>query len=135
VSKKVFSTGLIFIIAFMPAGLMAQALPEGMLESEKRLYKLSIESELNPIAINRIHSWILRLQDSSGTSVHDAQISFDGGMPEHNHGLATAPSIVHQEDGSYLLQGLRFHMMGYWELVLTINHNDVSDTVLLTLDL
>lgn len=114
---------------------MAQALPEGMLESKKGLYKLSIVSELNPIAINKIHSWTLHLQDSSGMFVHDAQISFEGGMPEHNHGLATEPSIIRQDDGSYLLQGLRFHMMGYWELVLTINHNNVSDTVLLTLDL
>ena len=134
-SKNVFIAGLIFILAFIPAGLVAQVLPEGMLESEKGLYKLEIESELSPIAINRIHSWTLLLQDSAGTSVHDADISFDGGMPEHNHGLATEPSIVRQDDGSYLLQGLRFHMMGYWELVLTINHNDVSDTVLLTLDL
>ena len=103
--------------------------------SNNELFTVSIESDLNPIVINQIHSWTLQLQDAKGLAVTGADLSVVGGMPDHNHGLATAPVIEPSEEGSYQLQGLRFHMMGYWELELTINHAGISDMVLITLEL
>lgn len=132
---KIFTSAAAAVFLLLSSVLMAQGGVGEMWHSEKGLYSLSIKSELSPIPINQIHSWTLELQDSIGAPVLNADVSFDGGMPEHNHGLATAPSLVSQGDGSYLLQGLRFHMMGYWELVLTIEDDGTTDTVLITLNL
>lgn len=104
-------------------------------QSENNNFQVSYESQLEPISINRIHSWVLHVTDADGDAVEDAKITIVGGMPEHNHGLATEPTIEATGDGDYLLQGLRFHMMGYWELVLTVSHDGVSDNVVIPLEL
>ena len=106
-----------------------------MLESEKGFFRLSYESQLNPIVINQMHSWILHVDNADGKAVNDAEISVGGGMPQHNHGLATAPSIMAIGNGNYQLQGLRFHMMGHWELELSIASGGIEDKVLVVLDL
>lgn len=115
--------------------VFAQGSGKSVWLSENELFQVSFESQLNPIVINQIHSWKLQVMTAEGKAVSDAVISVKGGMPEHNHGLATAPSIEASGDGNYLLQGLRFHMMGYWELELSITQGSISDTVIVTLDL
>ena len=113
----------------------AQQVEDQSWVSKNELFTVSVESELNPIVINQIHSWTLQLQDAQGIAVTGADLSLVGGMPEHNHGLATAPVIEPAGEGSYSLQGLRFHMLGYWELELTIEHAGINDIVLITLEL
>jgi hypothetical protein len=84
-------------------------------------YRLSYRSRLDPIAINRIHSWILHLETAAGEPVSDAELIVTGGMPEHDHGLPTQPRVTgYLGNGDYLLEGLRFHMNGYWEIVVEI---------------
>ena len=84
---------------------------------------VQMQSELEPLVINKMHSWIIRVQDLQGDPVADAQISVDGGMPLHNHGLATSPQVTgYLGDGRYRLEGVRFHMNGEWELRLQIDH-------------
>lgn len=103
--------------------------------SDKGRFTVAYTSALEPIVINQIHSWTLTLRDGTGQPVSDANISITGGMPAHNHGLATAPGVEALGDGNYRVQGLRFHMMGYWELTLTIETSEVSDTVIISLEL
>ena len=77
------------------------------------------------IEINKMHSWILHIETEDGIAVEGADIEVDGGMPEHDHGLPTHPRVT--EDlggGDYRLDGLRFHMTGYWEIELTIQTDD-----------
>jgi hypothetical protein len=104
-------------------------------QSENGHFAVSYESQLEPIAINQIHSWTLHITNNDGQAVNNAVVTIVGGMPEHNHGLATEPTIEAIGNGSYLLQGLRFHMMGYWELELTIVVGNVSDKVMIPLEL
>ena len=98
-------------------------------------FKVSYQSQLNPVVINQIHAWQLHVTDADGRPVTGADIAVKGGMPAHNHGLATSPAIEPGDNGDYLLQGLRFHMMGYWELNLTINDDGVRDEVVIPLTL
>jgi hypothetical protein len=87
---------------------------------------VSMHSELEPLAINQMHSWVITVQDAQGEPIDDAQIQVDGGMPLHNHGLATSPQVTETlGQGRYLLQGMRFHMNGDWELRLQIAHDGV----------
>ena len=84
---------------------------------------IDIFSEITPLDINRIHSWLLRLTDIQGRPVSNAQIELVGGMPEHDHGMPTQPQITAEtEVGSYLLEGVRFHMPGNWQLDIKLTY-------------
>jgi len=99
-------------------------------------YELSFSSELEPIPINQLHRWTLTVRDQDGEPVDGAVITVDGGMPLHNHGLPTRPRVTRSLGaGRYLLEGMRFHMQGRWELLIVIDSENGTDTVPVTLDL
>lgn len=110
------------------AELSAPSSPAGL--------RVTMQSQLSPLAINQMHSWEILLQDIDGNAVADAEIEVRGGMPVHNHGLATQPQVTrYLGEGRYLLQGMRFHMAGAWELRLLINLNGTTYRSVLNLEL
>jgi hypothetical protein len=104
--------------------------------SDAGYFTVTFRSELQPLAINRIHSWVLHVEDSDGNPITDAEIEIKGGMPEHNHGLPTAPQVNEtSKAGDYKAEGMRFHMRGYWEIRIQIDVGDQRDSVMIPLDL
>lgn len=86
--------------------------------------------------INRMHSWVLHIEDASGVAVEGATIEVEGGMPEHDHGLPTAPRVTADlGGGNYRLDGMRFHMRGYWEITVRIRTDAGTTTVVIPLQL
>ena len=97
--------------------------------SDQGLYQVSI-SQLDPIAINQIHNWTLHVETADGQPVENAEITVDGGMPQHNHGLPTTPQVTQDlGNGDYLVEGLKFHMDGWWEIKFVIESAGQSDGV------
>ena len=97
---------------------------------------LNISSLLSPLQINRIHSWELTLQDANGEPLVGAIISVVGGMPAHDHGLPTQPQVSQTEKaGVYLIEGIRFHMPGAWEMEFSIRAAVNSDSAKLEFSL
>jgi hypothetical protein len=95
---------------------------------------VSYTSELTPIVINKIHNWIVHLETADGTNVAGAQIVAIGGMPIHDHGLPTLPRMTRElGDGDYLLEGMKFHMNGWWQVTVSIDVNDNRDSVIFDL--
>jgi hypothetical protein len=89
-----------------------------------------------PPEINRMHSWILYVESDTGEPIEGAEIEVDGGMPAHDHGLPTQPRVTEDLGGGYYrLDGVRFHMSGYWEMVVTIRSDEAEDTVVIPLTL
>jgi len=81
-------------------------------------------------AINQIHSWKIKLATANGAPISKARISVDGGMPQHGHGLPTQPQVTKElEDGTYLLEGMKFSMTGWWEIKLAIETASGIDKV------
>lgn len=131
-SLRSVRTGILIFMSFFAAAASAE---ENWISNDG-LYRLSFSSELQPIVINRIHRWTLHLASSDGEPVTGADILVVGGMPEHNHGLPTEPRVTNDlGDGSYLLEGMRFHMSGYWEISVSIDADRGSDTVVIKLNL
>ena len=94
------------------------------------------ESELQPLAINKMHSWIIHVVDSDGEAISNAQLVVTGGMPQHNHGLPTLPAVTASPtDGDYQIEGMRFHMRGYWEIRVSIDTGTERDDVTIALTL
>ena len=76
------------------------------------------------------------VRDAEGRAIDEAQISIDGGMPQHGHGLPTRPRVTRNlGDGMYQIEGVRFNMGGWWEFKLAIAGSGGADTVTFNLDL
>ena len=87
-------------------------------------------------AINRMHSWILHIENEDGLEIEGAIIEVEGGMPEHDHGLPTRPRITEElGGGDYRLEGMRFHMSGYWEVIVSITTDTGNFEVTIPLQL
>jgi hypothetical protein len=96
--------------------------------SQQGLYRVSYHSKVEPIPLNRIHSWTLHLETADGHAVDDAQIAVYGGMPAHKHGFPTAPRVTQGlGNGDYRVEGLKFSMAGHWELWLNIRSGGQTD--------
>jgi hypothetical protein len=99
-------------------------------------FEVRFDGQLKPIVINQIQSWIMYVQTDDGLCVKGAEITVDGGMPVHQHGLPTVPLVrPGANDCEYLVEGLRFHMAGHWELKFRIQAGDKTDTLTVSLDL
>lgn len=99
-------------------------------------YRIAFASALQPLAINRIHAWVVHVADADGVPVEDAELAVAGGMPAHDHGLPTAPRMTRNlGGGNYLVEGMRFHMGGAWEVVVTVTAREGADSMTWLLEL
>jgi len=81
-------------------------------------------------AVNQMHAWQVRVNAPDGAPVSQARLSFDGGMPQHGHGFPTRPRVTRElGPGVYALEGVKFSMTGWWDMRLTIQAGELSDTV------
>jgi len=88
------------------------------------------------LAINQMHSWILHIEDEDGLEIEGAIVDVAGGMPEHDHGLPTKPRVTEElGGGDYRLDGMRFHMKGYWEIVVSVTTDAGQFNVTIALQL
>ena len=122
------ASGLLFC-----ALLIAPTAPVFAEDSELRV---SYTTPAGPPEINRIHSWILHLESADGVPIKNASVEVIGGMPEHDHGLPTQPRVTEElGNGDYRLDGMRFHMRGYWEITVTVVTEERSSVVVIPLQL
>jgi hypothetical protein len=98
--------------------------------TEQGRYLVTMQPPATPPAINQIHAWQVKVASPAGTPVTAAKIAVDGGMPQHGHGLPTKP-LVRRElaDGTYLLEGMKFSMTGWWEIKLALDTPQGPDKV------
>lgn len=104
-------------------------------------YLVVLAPDSMPIPLHRLHRWRVRVQDARGVSVIGTDgapldVRVDGGMPQHGHGLPTAPRVTgHLPDGQLLIEGMRFSMPGWWTLRVRINGAAGADSVTFNLNL
>ena len=93
-------------------------------------YVVTLQPPARPAAINQLHSWRVTLASPAGVPIAHARIRVDGGMPQHGHGLPTRPQVTQASpDGSYLIEGMKFSMTGWWEIKLAIDSPEGADRV------
>ncbi len=84
-------------------------------------FLVELVPDAEPVPVNVLHSWTVRVTTRDGTPITDAVVSVDGDMPEHRHGLPTRPEVTgHLGDGRYRVDGMKFSMPGHWVLVVTV---------------
>ena len=80
--------------------------------------------------VGKMHSWTVTLQTTVGAPLTQADIAISGGMPQHGHGLPTAPQVTKNfGDGHYLIEGVKFNMRGWWTFEVTIDGVNGRDLV------
>ena len=83
-----------------------------------------------PAALNQMHAWQIKLTSPTGQPVSQARFQVDGGMPQHGHGLPSQPQVTRElAAGTYLLEGMKFSMTGWWEIKLAIETPSATDKV------
>lgn len=135
-----FKTAFVLVGAFVAASMIeeirAESADSRVMISQAGLYHVSWKTMLHPIAINQIHSWVLHVETGDGQPLTNADITVEGGMPAHDHGLPTLPRMTQSfGNGEYLIEGMRFHMNGYWEISITITAGNDRDTLIIPLEL
>ncbi len=127
---KIVATGLLIVAT------VGIAQERGAKTSDEGMFVISYESELQPVSINRIHNWIIHVETSDGRPVDGASITLVGGMPDHDHGLPTVPLATQSlGDGNYLVEGVKFHMNGWWQITVSITAGSEVDSVIFDLQL
>ena len=93
-------------------------------------FHVAYTPSIAPPPINQLHTWKVRVTSPSGQPIEGATISVDGDMPQHGHGLPTRPQVTRSlGDGTYLVEGMKFQMGGWWVVDFTIDANGQSDAV------
>jgi hypothetical protein len=91
---------------------------------------------VKPLRPRQMQTVRVTVRDADGRAIDEAQISIDGGMPQHGHGLPTRPRVTgNLGDGTYEIEGVRFNMGGWWEFRLAIAGSRGADTITFNLDL
>lgn len=137
-TTKIFALVLFVLLSISLHAQEEQTVSQHQLTkyTENTHFKVRITSKLDPIAINTMHAWIIHIEDKNGQDILDAAINVDGGMPEHNHGLPTRPLVTkYLGDGCYLLEGMKFHMGGWWTITFSITDGSIRDSVTFDLNL
>jgi hypothetical protein len=98
--------------------------------SEQSKFRGSWASQLEPIYINQIHTWTIHVESPDGRLIENGQITVDGGMPQHGHGLPTQPKVTqYLGQGNYRVEGMKFNMTGWWVVKFHITADGKSDTL------
>jgi hypothetical protein len=126
---------LLISLAVLATALTACAAPPKELDlslrhaSTQGRYVVQMDPPATAPAINQIHAWQIKLALPDGTPLRNARIAVDGGMPQHGHGLPTRPQVTREvAAGTYLMEGMKFSMTGWWEIKLAIQAAEGSDT-------
>jgi hypothetical protein len=127
-----FASFMFMRMNYVPADLDTST----RLTSANGLYVINYTPETGSVPINQMQKWTLHVETSDGRPVENAEISVDGDMPQHGHGLPTRPQVTqYLGNGDYQVEGLRFHMPGWWVVDFVINSDGQSDSVRFNLTL
>jgi hypothetical protein len=130
--------GVIVLMLVVVAGALIAYMnyvPEGLdysttRSTEQGLYVVRYTAEVNPVPVNQMLTWTLHVETADGQPVENATIAVDGDMPQHGHGLPTRPQVTrYLGNGDYLVEGLKFHMPGWWVMDFVITADGQSDQV------
>ena len=119
-----------------PDDLMPQERPEvinttNTVTSGDGLFTVTYTSSPDPIPLNDMHSWTVKITNKDGIPVSGAHVLAIGDMPEHRHGMVTKPRVKKaRKPGTYQVRGMKFHMPGWWIMIFDISHNGKRDAAM-----
>jgi hypothetical protein len=72
---------------------------------------------------------------AAGEPFAPTRLAFDAAMPQHGHGLPTAPRVTRAlGDGRFLVEGVKFQMGGDWTLRVEVVGPSGADVAVFHVD-
>lgn len=105
--------------------------------SQNATFFVSYTSDPSPIPFNELFTMTVTVADPAApeTPLTDVDsVSVEARMPAHGHGMNTEPVVTKNDDGTFLVEGLKFHMQSStpaerWEVAADITRGDATDQV------
>lgn len=118
-----------------PATKPAPAVLEGL--SNQGTYFVRVESTPGTIPQNDLFSLKVWVSDAAErrAPARGVTVVVDAGMPEHQHGMNTAPQLTANAGGWYDVEGMMFHMPGFWEIYVDVTRGGVTERAQFRVDL
>ncbi len=69
----------------------------------------------------------VRVTAVKGGAPFEGTLRADAAMPQHGHGMNVAPTMKQVAPGTYRVDGMLFHMPGYWELYFDLAREGVME--------
>ena len=105
------------------------------LATDNGSYFVSYASDPSPLPYHDYFDLTISVHSADQSSlVADAQLAADAIMPAHGHGMNTEPVVTASGDGTFLVEGMLFHMQGYWQLIVDVDGPDGADSVTFEID-
>jgi len=105
------------------------------LATDNNAYFVTYTSAPSPIPYNEYFDLTVSVWSADQSAmVSDAQLLADATMPAHGHGMNTEPQVTASGDGSFLVEGMLFHMQGYWQLIVDVDGPEGVDSVTFEID-
>ncbi|MBI5364062.1 MAG: hypothetical protein HZA53_12835 [Planctomycetes bacterium] len=92
------------------------------LDSALGTYRVFWRASLDPVVEGEtfsVDAWVFDAR-SPERPLTDVAVDVDAGMPQHGHGMAAFARVSRRADGGWHAEGLRFHMIGRWELAFDV---------------
>jgi len=92
-------------------------------------YTVAYVSDPATIPNNELFSLRVWLIGDDGRPVSPSEyvVHIDADMPHHGHGMVNEPIVRRHDDGGYIVRDMLFHMPGYWELYVDVEHHGVIE--------
>jgi hypothetical protein len=124
-AAKDLSSVIATLLVLFPESGYAKTL--GIYPSDDSKYEIVIESIADKngdqgIVLNKVLSLHLTIKPktSSSPELPMEKVTFEASMPQHNHGMVTAPVVQPIGKGVFRIDGVKFHMEGSWLVVVTV---------------
>lgn len=99
-------------------------------------YQVTVRPQSGSVPVAKMHDWIVHVETAAGEIFVPTQLVLLAGMPAHGHGLPSEPKITrYLENGDFLVEGIRFNMVGLWHIVINVNGPAGPDRVQFELNL
>ncbi|MHC5113286.1 MAG: hypothetical protein ACYTGP_02515 [Planctomycetota bacterium] len=91
----------------------------------------------DPVPLNETFDLRVTVYDAEErrTPLRNVVLLVDGRMPHHKHGMNREPTITQRADGAWAVEGMLFHMPGFWELHLDVVREGMTERAQLEVNL
>lgn len=91
-------------------------------------FVVDYRSSTSSFAVGKDYKLSFNVRKYDGAAIESSiKIRVTGVMPSHYHGLAQKPIIQKSSDGTWLAEGVNFHMPGYWQIFFDIDNGIVVE--------
>ncbi|MFP4597583.1 MAG: hypothetical protein ACOC9W_01025 [Persicimonas sp.] len=102
--------------------------------SENGTFYVMYSADPAPIPFNELFDLVVMVHDGEDHSqmLMDAEIEVEATMPAHEHGMNTEPTVTKEDDGSFLVEGMKFHMRSdtaedKWQVHVDVTHEETTE--------